>query len=101
MLAEPFLIVAKLAHVFDELAIRYVVGGSLASSIYGIPRATQDVDLIAEIELSHVETIANTLSEEFYVDVEMIRDAIKRRASKPCSKPMSSSGKEMLGHVKK
>ena len=81
MLAEPFLIVAKLAHVFDELAIRYVVGGSLASSIYGIPRATQDVDLIAEIKLSHVEAIANALSEEFYVDVEMIRDAIKRRAS--------------------
>jgi hypothetical protein len=81
MLAEPFLVVAKLAHVFDELAIRYVVGGSLASSIYGIPRATQDVDLVAEIKLSQVEPITNALSEEFYVDANLIHDAIKRRAS--------------------
>jgi len=55
MLSEPVVVVAKLASVFDGLKIRYVVGGSVASSIYGIPRATQDVDLVAEIKLPHVE----------------------------------------------
>jgi hypothetical protein len=49
MLSEPVLVVAKLAGVFDALKIRYVVGGSVASSVYGIPRATQDVDLVADI----------------------------------------------------
>jgi hypothetical protein len=44
MFSEPILVVARLARVFDALEIRYVVGGSVASSIYGIPRATQDVD---------------------------------------------------------
>jgi len=34
MLSEPLLIVARIASVFDALAIRYVVGGSLA------PRST-------------------------------------------------------------
>ena len=43
MLSEPVLVVAELARVFDALGIRYVVGGSVASSLYGIPRATQDV----------------------------------------------------------
>ncbi len=81
MLSEPVLVVAKLARVFDALGIRYVVGGSLASSIYGIPRATQDVDLVADIRLSHVDAITSTLAGEFYVDADMIRDAIKRRAS--------------------
>ncbi len=42
MLSEPLLVVARLARTFDDLAIRYLVGGSLASSLYGIPRATQD-----------------------------------------------------------
>lgn len=46
MLSEPVLVVAKLARAFDDLGIRYVVGGSLASSIYGIPRATQDEDYL-------------------------------------------------------
>jgi hypothetical protein len=36
MLSEPLLAVARLARAFDDLAIRYVVGGSLASSLYGI-----------------------------------------------------------------
>jgi hypothetical protein len=81
MLSEPVLVVAKLARLFDSLGIRYVVGGSLASSIYGIPRATQDVDLVADIRLPHVDAITSSLAGEFYVDAEMIRDAIKRRAS--------------------
>jgi hypothetical protein len=49
MLSEPLLVVARLARAFDELGIRYLVGGSLASALYGKPRATQDVDLVAEI----------------------------------------------------
>jgi hypothetical protein len=81
MLSEPVLVVAKLARVFDAIGIRYVVGGSLASSIYGIPRATQDVDLVADIRLSHVDAITSALAGEFYVDADMIRDAVKRRAS--------------------
>jgi hypothetical protein len=81
MFSEPVLVMAKLARVFDSLGIRYVVGGSLASSIYGIPRATQDVDFVADLRLSHVEAITSALTEEFYVDADMISDAIKRRAS--------------------
>lgn len=81
MFSEPVLVVVKIARVFDSLGIRYVVGGSLASSVYGIPRATQDVDLVADLKLSHVEAIASALSGEFYVDADMIRDAVQRRAS--------------------
>jgi hypothetical protein len=81
MLSEPVLVVARIAQALDELGIPYIVGGSLASSVYGIPRATQDVDLVADINLTHVEAFTNALTEEFYVDADMIRDAIQRRAS--------------------
>jgi hypothetical protein len=81
MLSEPLLVVARLARAFDDLAIRYLVGGSLASSIYGVPRATQDVDLVAEMAPDHAEGLAAALAGEFYVDAGMIRDAIRRRAS--------------------
>jgi hypothetical protein len=81
MLSEPVLVVAKIASVFDALGIRYVVGGSLASSVYGIPRATQDVDLVADIRPSHVDAITSALTDEFYVDADMIRDALRHRAS--------------------
>jgi hypothetical protein len=81
MLSEPLLVMAKLARVFETLQIRYVVGGSLASSIYGIPRATQDVDFVADIRHSHVDAVTSALAGDFYVDASMIRDASNRRAS--------------------
>ena len=81
MLSEPLLVVARIVAVFDELSVPYVVGGSLASSVYGIPRATQDVDLVADLRLEHVEPFTASLINEFYVDADMATDAIKRRAS--------------------
>jgi len=81
MFSEPVLVVAELARVFDNLGIRYVVGGSVASSLYGIPRATQDVDLVAEVWASHVDAMVGALIGNFYIDAEMIRDAIKHRSS--------------------
>jgi hypothetical protein len=80
MLSEPLLVVARLARAFDDLGIRYLVGGSLASAIYGKPRATQDVHLVAEIAMPDVGPLASDLAADFYVDPDMIRDAIRRRA---------------------
>ncbi len=81
MLSDPLVVVARIASTFDDLSIQYIVGGSLASSIYGIPRATQDVDLVAEIRTEHVEPLVTALADEFYIDADMIADAINRRAS--------------------
>lgn len=81
MLSEPILVVATIARTFDALGIRYLVGGSVASSVYGIPRATQDVDLVADIQLSQVDAVTKAMVGEFYVDADMIRDAIRRHAS--------------------
>jgi hypothetical protein len=76
MVSEPILVVAKLARVFDTIGISYVVGGSLASSAYGTPRSTLDVDVIADISPSQIESVAQSLTKEFHVDVEMIREAV-------------------------
>jgi hypothetical protein len=81
MLSEPLLVVARIATAFESLSVPYIVGGSLASSVYGIPRATQDVDLVAVLSLDHIEPLTVALAGEFYVDGDMIADAIKRRAS--------------------
>jgi len=81
MVSEPILVVAKLARVFDSLGISYVVGGSLASSAYGTPRSTLDVDVIADISLSQTASVAQSLTKEFHVDAEMIREAVQQRSS--------------------
>jgi len=81
MLSEPLLVVARITKAFDSLSIRYIVGGSFASSVYGIPRSTQDVDLVAEVRMEHILQLVAELAGDFYVDGDMIADAIRRRAS--------------------
>lgn len=63
------------------LDIPYYVGGSIASSVTGVARATLDADLIAVLRSEHVEPLASVLLPHYYVDVEMIQSAVKRYSS--------------------
>ena len=81
MSSDPLIVMARLAEVFDRLAIPYVVGGSLASSVYGIPRATNDVDVVADIRRTHVSPLRKALETDFYVAEELILEAIRDRSS--------------------
>lgn len=80
-LAEPIAITMALARALDRLGIRYLVGGSLASSVHGIPRSTQDIDLLVELPGSLVDALVKELEADFYIDRDMVMDAVRRRAS--------------------
>ncbi|MFL7871577.1 MAG: hypothetical protein AB8I58_22300 [Anaerolineales bacterium] len=54
----------------------YLIGGSLASTLYGVLRTTQDSDIITEMHLEHLQSFVSALQNEFYIDDEMIEDAI-------------------------
>jgi hypothetical protein len=81
LLAEPIQITHRIAQEFERLRIRYLVGGSLASSLHGIPRATNDVDMVAEMTEAHIPLLVKALETEFYIDAEMIQDAIHHQSS--------------------
>jgi hypothetical protein len=65
----------------EELGVRYRVGGSVASSALGVPRSTLDVDIACELGLAHVARFVARLSDRYYIDADMISDAIRRRAT--------------------
>ncbi len=65
----------------NELSIPYYIGGSIASSMYGIARATMDVDMVADIKPCHVSTLKQLLEKDYYVDENMIMDAMRRSSS--------------------
>jgi hypothetical protein len=76
MLSEPIRITLKVVKVFERLEIPYLIGGSLASAVYGLIRATMDADLVADVRPEHISGLVASLKEEFYIDGEMILDAI-------------------------
>ena len=65
----------------EQLGVAYYIGGSVVSSIYGIPRATFDVDLIADLRPEHVRPFVKHLEADYYIDEDMIRDAITHHGS--------------------
>jgi hypothetical protein len=68
----------RLLAAIDRLEIPYFIGGSVASSTYGIERFTKDVDLVMAVVLDRVEELAGELAkEEFYADAGMMRDGIR------------------------
>lgn len=65
---------------FEQLGVTHYVGGSVASSAYGLPRTTLDADLVAVLEQRHVDGLVISLMEEFYVSGPMIREAIENES---------------------
>ena len=78
---EPVEVTLKVTDVFEKLNVRYLIGGSLASTLYGMVRTTQDSDIVAEMQPEHLQPFVSALRDEFYVDEEMISDAIQRNSS--------------------
>jgi hypothetical protein len=81
VIPEPLRVTLAAAKALERLGVPYFVGGSLASSVHGVARATLDADIIAGLEPEHAGRFAKELGPEFYADVDAITDAVIRRSS--------------------
>jgi hypothetical protein len=78
---EPVEVTIKVTGVLEKLSVPYLIGGSLASTLYGMVRTTQDADIVAEMRLEHLQPFVLALQDEFYLDDEIIADSIQRNSS--------------------
>ena len=70
-----------LDHVLAALErnhIAYMVAGSFASNVHGVPRATFDADVVIETSLVDLETFVAESNEQFYVSLDAAREALMR-----------------------
>ena len=63
----------RVAAALDAAGVRYFLGGSVASALYGEARSTRDVDLVAAMLPHHVEAFLTALGDGFYADATAIR----------------------------
>jgi hypothetical protein len=75
-LPEPIRAAVIVARALDDFGIPYVVGGSLASSLHGEPRLTNDVDFVVRLESRHVGPLVQRLEPDFYVSEDAVRRTI-------------------------
>jgi hypothetical protein len=78
---DPIALAVQVSGHLDALQVLHTIGGSIASSFAGEPRATVDIDIVAALEERHVEALVAALSAEYYVDADALRRAVRNRAS--------------------
>jgi len=81
MLAEPLEVTLLVIEALEKLNVPYLIGGSLASALHGAARSTLDTDLVADLHPEQVNRLVMMLQNDFYIDDEMIMDAVRHRSS--------------------
>ncbi len=81
MLTEPIDVTLRVVAALEQLGVPYFIGGSLATALHGIARATMDVDLIADLHANQADALVALLGDEFYADADMIRDTVRHQSS--------------------
>jgi hypothetical protein len=58
-----------------------MIAGSFASTYHGVPRSTQDIDIVIDPTRTGMSAFVASLPEDdYYVDAEAARDALARRS---------------------
>jgi hypothetical protein len=81
MPSDPIRVALRVAQILESLKIRYLVGGALATAVLGEPRATEDIDIVADIAPDQADALITALGDEFYVPIDALRQGIQYRSS--------------------
>lgn len=77
----PLEIALAVGRALESIGVEYFLGGSMASSVQGEPRLTQDLDFVVLLRASDVAPLKSALGPDFEVDEEALLDAVRRKGS--------------------
>ena len=72
-------VVGRVIDLLVQLGAPYMVAGSFASNLHGVPRMTQDADLVIDANEATVLRLVRLLEPEFYVSEDAAREAVRLR----------------------
>lgn len=78
---EEYLVLKQLTDALNDLKIDYAIGGSIASSLYGKVRFTQDADITVAAFGDKAERLYDVLKENFYISKDTMYQAISNLSS--------------------
>lgn len=78
---QELIILESFTDILQQLDIAYAIGGSMASSIYGKVRFTEDADITVEPFGDQADRLIELLSSDYYISKEAVYQALKQQAS--------------------
>lgn len=79
--AELVAVIESVIAAFRRQDVAYFITGSLASSVHGEFRATNDLDVVAMLERRHVAPLTADLSRAFFADLDQAMAALQAGTS--------------------
>jgi hypothetical protein len=76
VLADAIEVALRVGEALEQVGASYFVGGSLASSLDGEPRATNDIDFVIDLKAGKIADFVAALGSDFEVDIDMLKDAV-------------------------
>jgi len=70
----------RLIQFFDGYNIQYMLSGSVAMSVYTIPRNTKDFDFIVHLKAGDAAVLASYFKEGYYCDENAVSEAIRYKS---------------------
>lgn len=71
----------RIGQALEEVGAAYFLGGSLASSMQGEPRMTNDLDFVVDLRAEQVAPLAEALGTDFDIDQESLLEAVRAQTS--------------------
>ncbi|MGK7876135.1 MAG: hypothetical protein AB4426_23410 [Xenococcaceae cyanobacterium] len=78
---DPIWLAHQLAVILESLGIPYYIGGSVASSLQGEVRYTEDLDLVLNIQSNQVQPLIEAMGDSFYISEVAVEEAISGSTS--------------------
>jgi hypothetical protein len=72
----------RMVRILDGSGVPFMIAGSFASTAHGLPRTTQDLDIVIDPPtLAALDALIGSMpAEQYYVDPEMAHDALRHRS---------------------
>ncbi|HET6676592.1 MAG TPA: hypothetical protein VFG71_14700 [Nitrospiraceae bacterium] len=78
-MSEELEVLTTVTARLEAAGIPYMVTGSMAANFYTVPRLTRDIDCVVELADRDVDRVVKLFEQDFYVDRDSMRDAVRRR----------------------
>jgi len=72
----------RVVRILEEAGVPFMIAGSFASTAHGLPRTTQDLDVVIDPpdERALDALVRSMPPDEYYVDADAARDALRHRS---------------------
>jgi hypothetical protein len=81
LISDPLSALLDVVGILDDLELPYAVGGSVASSVFGEPRASADADVLVELPEARLSACVARLEGAYYVSEDAAREAVRQHSS--------------------